>query len=536
MNEKTGYQQSEARIEHLNAVLRAIRNVNQLIVHEKDRGRLLQQACEKLIETRGYYNAWIALLDESQQPVTTAEAGVGDGFSSLQELLESGALPSCGRESITKPNVVTIKDPPTLCTDCPLASHYGGRGAMSVRLEHESRIYGLLSVSIPMSFIGDDEEQSLLEEVAEDLGLALHIIASEEAHIAADNALAESEEKYRSLFENSTDGIVLRDLAGNIIVANQAMSNFTGYTENELQGMNIDQLLGKKSFKAVMDMQQSLLESNDKKNSARYELNLKDKKGTAKIIEAITSLLYTEDKEPIVQALLRDVTEQRLAEKQIRAYASQVTKAQEEERKRIARELHDETVQDLAHLGMKIDNIMETHERFAQDELKQQLKEMRNNIDGLLTEVRRVTQDLRPPMLDELGLIFALEWLVDEVGARSGIETSLQVMGDERRFSQWIELLLFRIAQEALNNAHKHSSANKAVVRLGFNVEKTTLKIIDNGQGFKLPELLATESMYSGKLGIVGMRERANLFGGDLTIESEIGKGTTITVEVIEQS
>ncbi len=533
MDETTGQQQAEDRIEHLNAVLRAIRNVNHLIVHEKDAERLLQQACEKLIETRGYYNAWIALMDESRNLVTAVEAGLGKDFDCMIELLRRGEVTACGRQSLVQPDVVTIQDPLTICTDCPLANKYSGRGAVSVRLEHEGHIYGLLSVSMPVAFCKDEEEQSLFKEIAEDLGFALHGIASEKAHIVADKALAQSEEKYRSLFENASDGIILRDLAGNIIAANQAITDFTGYEVEELQGMHCSQILEVPSYKAVMDMQKSLLESEDRRKSVRYELMLRNKEGINRTFEAITSLLFVGGQEPIVQGILRDVTDQRLAHEQMRAYASKVTQAQEEERKRIARELHDETVQAVANLGMEIDSLIDAHNRFTVDEVNQYLEEVRNRIDGILNEVRRVTQDLRPPMLDELGLIFALQWLADETGASSGIETSLEVIGDERRFSQWIEMLLFRIAQEALNNVRKHSGANKAVVRLEFNAEKTRLTIRDNGKGFKFSDAPTKEIVYSGKLGLVGMRERAGLLGSDLKIESEKGQGTTITVEVM---
>ena len=108
------------RIQHLNAVLRSIRNVNQLIVKEKDRDRLIKGICKNLIETRGYYNAWIALLDENEKLVTVAEAGLGDGFSHLLNRLNRGKLPDCGRRALTQSNIAITQDPFSTCTDCPL--------------------------------------------------------------------------------------------------------------------------------------------------------------------------------------------------------------------------------------------------------------------------------------------------------------------------------------------------------------------------------------------------------------------------------
>jgi PAS domain S-box-containing protein len=177
--EITERKRSEEKIEHLNLVLSAIRNVNQLITRERDRNRLLQGACETLIETRGYHSAWIALLDESEGPVATAEAGLGKDFLPLGERLKRGELPDCGRRALRQSGGVVTEDPSTTCAACPLSSMYDGRGAVTIRLEHGGKVYGLLSVSIPRDLAADKEEQGLFEEVAGDIAFALHNIELE---------------------------------------------------------------------------------------------------------------------------------------------------------------------------------------------------------------------------------------------------------------------------------------------------------------------------------------------------------------------
>ncbi len=169
----TDRKSAEEHIVHLNSVLHAIRYVSQLIVHEKDRDRLLQGICDNLIKSRGYYNTWIALMDKSGGLITTAEAGLGKDFSPMVDLLERGELTVCGEGALAQQGVVVTRDPASTCTDCPLAEKYMGRGAMTVRLAHDGRIYGMLSVSIPTSFIAD-EEQVLFEEIAGEIGFALH--------------------------------------------------------------------------------------------------------------------------------------------------------------------------------------------------------------------------------------------------------------------------------------------------------------------------------------------------------------------------
>ncbi len=165
---------SEEKIEHLNLVLRAIRGVNQLITKETDRDRLLWSACQKLAEMRGYHSAWVALLDESEKLVTYAEAGLGENFLPLIELLKHGKLIACGRQALKQSEAVTTQAPFSNCADCPLAITCVVGGAMTIRLEHGGKVYGLLSVSIPIKFIANEEEQGLYKEVAGDIAFALH--------------------------------------------------------------------------------------------------------------------------------------------------------------------------------------------------------------------------------------------------------------------------------------------------------------------------------------------------------------------------
>jgi PAS domain S-box-containing protein len=187
----------EERMAHLNLVLRAIRNVNQLITKEKDRGKLLQGACNSLIETRGYHNAWIALLDEAGKLVTTAEAGLGEAFELMAKRREQGELTVCTKKALTQSGVVVIDDPAATCADYPLVEQYDGSRSMTIRLEHEGWIYGLLSVAVPVELAVDKDEQALFSEVAGDIAFGLHAIELEEKRKRAEEALRESEDRLR---------------------------------------------------------------------------------------------------------------------------------------------------------------------------------------------------------------------------------------------------------------------------------------------------------------------------------------------------
>lgn len=195
--EITKRERTEKRVEHLNNVLRAIRGVNQLIIREKNLDSLLKAICEILTETRGYYNVWIVLTGESGESMYFAEADLGENFLPIVNQLKRGKLTVCAQKALKQSEVVVTEDPDSACTDCPLAKLYAGRGALTVRLEYGGKTYGLLSVSVPRDFIGDEEEQSLFKEVAGDVAFALHALESEEKARQAQDDLRQSEQDLR---------------------------------------------------------------------------------------------------------------------------------------------------------------------------------------------------------------------------------------------------------------------------------------------------------------------------------------------------
>jgi len=194
----TERKRKEEKIKHLNLVLRAIRNVNQLIVKEKNRERLLKGACNNLIETRGYYNAWIALLDKSGKLETYTEAGIGKAILPMVETLKKGELTVCGQKALKQQGVVTIKDPASTCPECPLVKQHSGRRAMTVRLEYSGKVYGIMSVSIPAHLAEDHEEQSLFKEVAGDIAFSIH-------NIELDEERKQAEERLKKIMDAAID-------------------------------------------------------------------------------------------------------------------------------------------------------------------------------------------------------------------------------------------------------------------------------------------------------------------------------------------
>ncbi|HBY97273.1 MAG: histidine kinase [Ardenticatenaceae bacterium] len=208
----------------------------------------------------------------------------------------------------------------------------------------------------------------------------------------------------------------------------------------------------------------------------------------------------------------------------LQEYLGAVTRAQEEERVRLARELHDETVQTLIALSQRAQMAQRT---LARDPARatERLGELRAMLGEAIEEVRRFSRALRPHYLEELGLAPSLEMLAREAGAR------FHLTGAPRRLSPDQELALYRIAQEALNNAHRHAQAQEVEVKVTFTEIAAVLQIADNGVGFEVPGRPA-DLTRAGHFGLMGMRERTQAIGGELTVSSMPGRGTVVTVAV----
>jgi PAS domain S-box-containing protein len=229
----TGHKQTEARIEHINAILRAIRYVNQLIVREKDRNRLIQHVCDSLIETRGFNAAWITLMDESGKFVMTAGSGLGQRFKHLEEQFGQGDVPYCIQQVLGQSEAFIIEEHPTTCTDCPLKDMYKDNQKMIVRLEHAGKSYGVLATFLPKRVIGYDEDRALLEGVAGDIAFALYGIEIEEERKKAEKTVAHERQRLFDLLENLPVYVYLQAPDSSIRFANRYFRERFGESERE---------------------------------------------------------------------------------------------------------------------------------------------------------------------------------------------------------------------------------------------------------------------------------------------------------------
>jgi PAS domain S-box-containing protein len=340
-----------------------------------------------------------------------------------------------------------------------------------------------------------------------------------------EDALMESEQSYRALFESAYDAIWVHDMHGTILTANDALSVLCGYPLDELVGMNVSQFIGNESDKKLaQEVKKKLLSGG--RIDAPYEMNLVRKDGTKLITIITTNLVNVENDTKAFQNTARDVTNEKRMEENLRYYLQQITRAQEEERKRIARELHDDTTQLLLSLSRQLDNFIRNENNYSQEQIIF-LKDIQEQVNRGVQSVHRYAQDLRPSLIDDLGLMAALRSLVKRAQEYNEIDIHLKVKGKERRLPSEVELLMYRVIQEALNNIWKHSQATESNIDIHFSEKQVDVSIGDNGIGFELSDMINNLAQ-TGKLGLIGMQERARLLGATLSFDSSPGQGTRV--------
>ncbi len=205
--------------------------------------------------------------------------------------------------------------------------------------------------------------------------------------------------------------------------------------------------------------------------------------------------------------------------------------SQEEERKRISQEMHDELGQTLTAITLDLKIIERDLDPETTQDIRERLSETRTMADELDQRIGDLALDLRPSLLDDLGLIPTLKWYVNRFSNRAEVEVELKVNDRKKRLPPEIETALYRITQEALTNVARHAQANKVLLRLDQQLKAVTVTIKDDGLGFDLEELLSSQTIWQG-LGLVGMRDRISLLGGRLDIHSKPGEGTRIEIEI----
>lgn len=236
------------------------------------------------------------------------------------------------------------------------------------------------------------------------------------------------------------------------------------------------------------------------------------------------------DLQPLAQSINAMLVRLEHSRRQLRALSERSTHAQEEERRRIARNLHDETSQALSSLIISLEQIESTLPADAAH-LRPRLRKSLQLANRTLEDLRNIIYDLRPTMLDDLGLVSAIRWYARTTLEESGIHVEFELPEQPVRLPEPIETELFRIIQEGINNIQRHAQASHVTLRLEHQPDYLCLELEDDGRGFDVPKTAST-ALLSKRLGLLGIQERAALLGGEIRIKSQPGTGTRLQVSL----
>lgn len=356
-----------------------------------------------------------------------------------------------------------------------------------------------------LGHVGDDVVDLLIVDLVA-FFFGQHIEAERLVHARAERATAErlaAEVGYRHLFEANRSPILVLDGGGTVVEANPAACALLG---PDVVARPIEEALGRSSPLSGATSQVLTLSDGHAYRLAKASLHYGSGAAT--------------------QVILEDVTEERSEGQRAARHAALVVQAEEDQRRRLARELHDEPLQLFLHLARRLELLGTAPD--VPGEVAAGLSQAREQALEEATRLRNLARDLRPPALEGLGLIAALTSLLADVEEETGVVTELTVVGEQVRLPSEVELGAFRIVQEAVRNTIRHARAHKLRVAADFSDKELMLRVEDDGGGFSTDR---PESRAAG-LGLTGMAERAHLFGGHLELRSHPGEGTVVTVGV----
>ncbi len=351
--------------------------------------------------------------------------------------------------------------------------------------------------------------------------------------IAYKTALEKSEKKYKALVESSIDLIWTIDFKGNIIFVNKACQEFLGCSSQEVIGTSFIEFVVPEDRERVwIDITEAMNHSEPQYN---YESIVFTKDGR-KINVLTHAVIHSEVINGIEQTFLtgtsRDISERIKSERklgeqnrQLRLLSSYLQSVREDERTHIAREIHDELGQQLTGIKLDLSWIHKRLEKVSPD-LHLKMKETITLVDETVKSIRKIASELRPGLLDNLGLLPAIEWQCQEFTRKTGIECRFENFAGPFEVSDEVGTSIFRILQESLTNIARHSDATVTEVLIDSNGKSYTVTVKDNGKGFQ-----NSESNEITSLGLLGMQERAAMVRGKFNISSKPEKGTTVIIE-----
>lgn len=544
----TEQKQAESELQKSNRALKMLSECNQAMIRAASEDELLHNICKNIIKFGGYRLAWVGFAEQDQEKnvYPAAQAGFEEGYLEGLQLTwadnERGRGPTgtairTGETTIAR----DILNDPQYAPWREQAHKRGYASSIAVPLitpkasplserGDSAQIFGALNIYAPEAEAFNEAEVELLEELADDLAYGITALWTTDA-------LQESEAHFRSLIDTAQNYVLYR-IVSDFDQPYHGRVQFVSPSIREVMGAENPYELSTWFTNIHPDDRKRVTEANTASMEKKQPFNqimriYHPEKKNWRWIHAISHPVTSREVHRVYfNGIILDITERLLAEQavkhsreQLRALTNYLQSAIEDERAHISREIHDEFGQLLT--GLKMDLSWLARKVDENSPLNERIQAMDKLTDQAITIMRRISSALRPGLLDDLGLLPALEWYTNEYDSRPNISASLSLPSEEADLDPALQTTLYRIYQEILTNVARHAQANKVTASLKVNPNELILKVKDDGIGISQAELQGTKS-----LGLLGMRERAAKWGGQVEITGKKGKGTTVRVQI----
>ncbi len=355
-----------------------------------------------------------------------------------------------------------------------------------------------------------------------------NVVRDVSERIHARDELASREKRFRSLIEESSDVVALVNREGAFSYVSPSIARVLGYVPDELIGRSALTLIHSLDLDSIKALFEDILREPSK--IAAAEIRCKEKNGSWRWIEGVGKNLLEDPAVGAVVVNFRDITDRKVADEMLRDLPIRIINAQESERRRVARDLHDSVNQILSSVKFRMESVEERAQR-KDKALRDVVASAKVSLEKAMNEVRRISQNLRPSELDDLGVIPAVRSMCEEFEEVTKVGVDLKFLRFPKKLSPEIEVTMYRIIQEALSNVAKHAEATRLVIRCERDRSRLTLKIKDNGKGSGEHDLTAHPSKNSG-MGLLNMKERAAYVGGTVSVHSSPKGGMEISVQL----